>query len=284
MITTNFTGNLGNHLWQYASTRSVAESKNYDWGFNNFCSHDYYGGKSQFYFMDVDFGKQISGITKEFNETWDVRDGTNILTGVDEAIYNIEDNTHIYGYNKAYGALLQSEDYLWKNKNSVKTWFGIKSEYKKEYDDKLEQMGILLDENMCILNLRGGEYRGIRHVLLINKYWEDGIRYMLNVNPKMKFICITDDTELAKSQLPGHVQVIHQDVGFDFYVVNSARYIIIANSSFAWWAAWLSNADKIIAPFGWWLHNTTDGKMWACGGKSRKFNFLDREGNITEPT
>jgi hypothetical protein len=41
MITTNLTGNLGNHMWQYAVCRTIAEKLGYEWGINPSPSHDY---------------------------------------------------------------------------------------------------------------------------------------------------------------------------------------------------------------------------------------------------
>lgn len=281
MITTNFTGNLGNHMWQYATTRIIATMKGYKWGFNPSPTHDYYGGKNQMYFMDVDFGQPISGITKKFNETWDIVNGINI-TDVDDAVWKIQDNTHIYGHHGAAGALLQSEKYVLPFRYSVERWFKIKDEYKNEYERRLLREGIVLDNDVCVLNMRGGEYRSIPKVLLGDGYWRKAMDIMKGINPDMKFICVTDDINLAQSLLPKDVRCIHVDIGFDFYVVNNAKYLIISNSTFSWWAAWLNTkTNKTIAPLYWSQYNNKDN-IWGCGGKSIYFNWMDREGKIVQ--
>jgi hypothetical protein len=56
MITTNLTGNLGNHMWQYAVCRTIAEKRIW-MGYKLTTSHDYFGGKKPIY--DVDFGNQL---------------------------------------------------------------------------------------------------------------------------------------------------------------------------------------------------------------------------------
>ena len=58
MITTDLTGNLGNHMWGYAICRTVAERNGYSWGFNRTPSHDYYHGIEQMDFMDIDYGQE----------------------------------------------------------------------------------------------------------------------------------------------------------------------------------------------------------------------------------
>jgi hypothetical protein len=48
------------------------------------------------------------------------------------------------------------------------------------------------------------------------------------------------------------IQAIHVDVGFDYYVVNQAKWLIISNSTFGFGAAWLNkNVNEIIAPKYW---------------------------------
>jgi hypothetical protein len=283
MITTNLTGNLGNHMWQYAVCRTIAEKLGYDWGINPSPSHDYFAGQSQMTFMNVDFGKPVEGITKEFHETWRTIkhvDDVNI-TMLNESLYSIEDNIIMIGHNGAKGGIYQSEDYIIDRKEDIKKWFEIKTESKEHYDKLLSDMGITLDENLCVINFRGGEYRGIPNVLLRREYWKNAIDHMISINPSMSFLLITDDVPCANSFMPFPIQAIHVDVGFDFYVVNQAKWLIISNSTFGWWAAWLNiNANKIIAPKYWARHNVSDG-YWATGDAyTRGFSYMDREGNL----
>lgn len=283
MITTNLTGNLGNHMWQYAVCRTIAEKKGYEWGINPNPTHDYFNGQSQMTFMNVDFGSPVSGIINTFHELWLKIyhvDEVNV-TMLDKRLYDIEDNTIMIGHNGAYGGLFQSEDYIIDRKSDIEKWFEIKDEYSKKYDSILKEMGIELNDNLCIINFRGGEYRGIPNVLLRKEYWRDAINHMLELNKDMQFVAITDDVELCKEFMPFEIRIIHVDVGFDFYVVNQAKWLIISNSSFGWWAAWLNKtAKKIIAPKYWARHNVSVG-YWATGDVySRFFTYMDREGNL----
>ncbi len=286
MITANLTGNLGNNIPQLMVCRIVAEKLGYEWGVNPSPSHDYYNGANQMYFMDVDFGKPVNGITQDFHEKWITHNhnGDNVnITMLDKRVFEIQDNTRLIGHNGAYGGIYQSEDYFIDRKEDIRQWLKIKDEYKKEYDEKLKQLNITLDENLCVINFRGGEYRGIPHVLMRKEYWRDSINHMLSVNPKMKFLLITDDIQYANLFMPFPIQTLHIDIGFDFYVVNQAKWLIISNSTFGWWAAWLNNQSKLtIAPKYWARGNYSDG-YWSIGDSyTRCFTYMNREGSLVD--
>tara|TARA_R110002126_G_scaffold290225_1_gene446718 strand:- start:3887 stop:4798 length:912 start_codon:yes stop_codon:yes gene_type:complete len=283
MITTNLTGNLGNHMWQYAVCRTIAEKLEYEWGINPSPSHDYFRGQSQMTFMNVNFGKPVEGITKQYHETWkEIQhvDKVNI-TMLNQTLYNIEDNSIMLGHNGAAGGIYQSEDYIIDRKEDIKKWFEIKTESATKYDKILEENNIVLNNDTCVINFRGGEYRSIPNVLVRKEYWRDAINHMKVINPNMKFILITDDINTANNFMPFPIQSLHIDVGFDFYVVNQAKWNIISNSTFGWWAVWLNNdTQKIIAPKYWARHNVSDG-YWSIGDAyTRGFTYMDREGKF----
>lgn len=284
MLTTNLTGNLGNHMWQYAVCRAIAEKLGYEWGINPNPSHDYFGGQSQMTFMNVDFGKPVEGITKEFHETWvTIRHADEVnITRLDPKLYEIEDNSIMLGHKGAKGGIYQSEDYIIDRKEDIKKWFEIKQESKEHYDKLLSDMGFTLDENLCVINFRGGEYRSIPNVLVRREYWKDAINHMKSINPNMKFLLITDDVTCANSFMPFQIPAVHIDVGFDFYVVNQAKWVILSNSTFGWWAAWLNTqANKVLAPKYWARHNVSDG-YWSVGDSyTRGFTYIDREGKLS---
>jgi hypothetical protein len=284
MITTNLTGNLGNNMWQYAVCRTVAEKLGYDWGINPSPSHDYNSGINQMSFMDVDFGKPVEGITKDFHEEWQFYQAPYEhvwMVMLDKRVYTIEDNTRMIGDNGALGGIYQCEDYLIDRKSDVKNWFKVNKNQEKIYNQKLVELGVVLDDNLCVINFRGGEYKSIPNVLLRKEYWRDSINHMLTLNSNMKFLIITDDVPCAKSYMPFDINAIHIDIGFDFYVVNKAKWVIISNSTFSWWAAWLNDkAKKIIAPKYFNAHNLSDG-YWSVGAiYTRFFDYMGRDGIV----
>jgi hypothetical protein len=269
-----FTGNLGNHMWEYAVTRSVAEFCNYEWGFNRTPSNDYLNGAEQMNFMDIDYGKEHTskwkelppGIDKEWTEKRELINGRWYYP-FQQDIFNIQDGT------KLVIGCCQDPKYL--NKEKVLSWFKIKPELQTQYDQIIKDVGI--DENTCVLNIRGGyEYRHW-DILLPQSYWTKAIDYMRSVNPSVKFIIISDDPEYAKSMLP--FNAYHFSIGCDYYIVNQAKYLIISNSSFALFPTWLNiNCNFTIAPRFWGGYNFNywlSSEIWDFN-----WHFLDKEGNI----
>ncbi len=283
MLTTNLTGNLGNHMFQYAVCRTIAEKLGYEWGINPITSHDYFGGQSQMTFMNVDFGKPVEGITTEYHETWKTLkhvDEVNI-TMLNESLYHIGDNTIMLGHNGAKGGIYQSEDYIIDRKEDIRKWYEINHLAKASFDSLLVENGVVLDDDLCVINFRGGEYKSIPNVLLNREYWKNAINNMKAINPNMRFLLISDDIACAQAFMPFSMQALHINIGFDYYVVNQAKWLIISNSTFGWWAAWLNEkANKIIAPKYWARYNVSDG-YWATGDAyTRCFTYMDRDGNL----
>ena len=106
---------------------------------------------------------------------------------------------------------------------------------------------------------------------------------MLSVNPNMKFVVITDDPQFANSYMPFHIPCFHDEIGFDFYVINKSKWVILSNSTFGWWAAWLNNNAKLIlAPKYWAAHNNSSG-YWCVGEcYTKSFHYVDRNGEIND--
>jgi hypothetical protein len=272
-------------MWQYTVCRTVAEKLGYEWGINSSPTHDYNNGENQMAFMDVDFGLPVEGITQDFHEEWQYYQGPHehvFVTMLDKRVYDIEDNTRMIGHKGALGGIYQCEEYFIDRKDDVKKWFKINEDHATKCNQQLKDLDIILNDDLCVINFRGGEYRNLANVILRKEYWRDSINHMLSLNSNMKFLIITDDIQCAKSYMPFDIKAIHIDIGFDFYVVNQAKWVIIANSTFSWWAAWLNDkANKILAPKYFISHNLSDG-YWSVGEiYTKSFEYIDRDGLVS---
>lgn len=269
---------LGNQLFCYVTARAVALENGYEFGT---------AGQERFavnihsdrgmYFMDVDLGHAISQEEKKkFNVYHDVETRLYIgnskhdlthgcyVAGADPAIHKVKDNTLLYGN-------MQDESYFIKYLPQVRQWLKVKPEYDSyEYSR----------ENLCVINMRGGEYTGSPELLINRRYWLHGMEEMRRIRPDMEFVIITDDVETAKRMLPG-IEAHHFDIGKDYVTLKNAHYLLLSNSSFACLPAHTSETLKFaIAPKYWARHNVSDG-YWASEQNIYSlFHYMDRKGRM----
>jgi len=288
MITSSLTGNLGNHMWIYAITRAVAEHNGYEWGFNPSPEYDYYNGMPQMDFMDIDYG-----VTHEFkyNEAPPWISHNWHESGIHFSIPFTGDQYDFHDYQpqifqvkdgtKLYIVCCQDARYLADYYEKVKKWFTIKEEMAIQYEYFWKQYGVDIDEDLTVLNIRGGEYKGVPSLILQQKYWMDAIEIMKQRNHRMKFICISDDPHYAYRLLDFKMPVIHKSIGADYWMINNAKNLILSNSSFAIFPTWLNeNNPFVIAPFGWARHNVSTGYWASSAIWTFPWNFLDRNGSL----
>jgi len=287
MIISNFTGNLGNHMWIYAVTRAVAEHNGYEWGFNPITEYDYYGGQAQMGFMEIDYGKEhnhkyndvpdwIKYIWKEKHQMITFPNGEQTsFHYFQPEIFDIEDNT------KLYIDCCQDARYVQGYRENIKEWFHIRDDYAEIYRKQLSDHDMFLDENLTVINVRGGEYRGIPSLLLTKDYYDKAIAIMKKRNPNMRFLCVSDDPVYASTLFDEPTLVMHMSIGCDYYAINNAKNIILSNSSFSIFPTWLNeNNPYVIAPRYWARHNISTGQwantdMWTFG-----WNYLDKDGTL----
>jgi hypothetical protein len=131
-------------------------------------------------------------------------------------------------------------------------------------------------DDVCVINFRGGEYVGVRDLFLPQEYWDMAISEMRKINPKMRFLVVTDDPDTASRFFnPLLIEITH-DITMDWLSILNAPYLILSNSSFAILPAYLGNAKKIIAPKYWAGYNK---KEWVNPDNATysKFTYIHHE-------
>ena len=267
---------LGNQLAVYVTTRVIAADKGVDFGLKGLENlGDKRYNSNGLYFMDLYLGEPIDE-SKTFNQyvekevriklnhsQHDAVLGCDIRLA-DQDLPNVPDDTELHG-------TMQSEDYIYHRKEEIKQWLKL----KPEHDNK-----DFTDDNICVLNIR--DYEGDDTLFLSRDYWVRAIYHMLKINPNMQFLIITENPDMAKRLLPELADnVYHFDVGRDYATIKNARWLILSNSSFAYFPALINEEAKlIIAPKYWARHNVSDG-YWATGSNlCRDFIYMDRAGNL----
>lgn len=156
----------------------------------------------------------------------------------------------------------QDED-CWKHHESeVREWL------------KVEPLEV--EDNMCVIGFRGGEYQYFPELFLPLDYWNHAIRNMQKVNQFMRFRVVTDDPELARIFFPQFP--ISHEIGHDWRSIRYAKYAIIANSSFYIFPVWLNKGINVIAPLHWARHN--EGYWSLSENLYKRFTYQDKEGKL----
>lgn len=267
---------LGNQLFCYVTTRALAYSKGYDFSILNreIFANNIHSNKGM-YFMDIDCGIEMDKDSfkniyheKEDriyigNSIHDIEHGC-YISGVDKKLMSLNETTLIYGN-------LQDEAYFGKYKEQIKKWLKVKPEY-----DCMDYSR----DNLCIINIRGGEYSSNPELFLRRKYWLDAMKKMKEIRSDMEFMVVTDDISAAKRILP-EVAAYHFDLAGDYTAIKNARYLILSNSTFAFFPAFTSETVQyIIAPKYWARHNVSDGYWASEQNIYSDFNYMDKAGRI----
>jgi len=263
---------LGNQLHCYITARAVAERNNFEFGVQ---SPERFKGSS---FINLNSGLLVTGgrtdvegqppITLPDNISHYYREHSirnsfgDDVTPYDQNIFKVGDNTKLDG-------LLQGEEYFLEFRDLIRTdWLKV---------DLFE-----LPENLCVINFRGGEYTNYPRFFLTEKYWDDAITNMLSIRNDMSFVVVTDDVYSATRVFSKYNIPVTHDMSTDYRMIQSAHYLILSNSSFAFYPAWLNTNSKFtIAPRYWGRHNVSDG-FWSIDQNYTKgWTYQDRDGNLS---
>lgn len=228
---------LGNQLWAYVVTRLIADHKG--------CGF-YIMGNGRFKgrgFMKLDFGTKPDRIDHYYTEKNEMFEGHS-MHPFDPELYNVPLNTKIDGN-------FQSYQYIRGHEDKIREWI------------KLDTSTSTTD-NICIVHFRAGDYIGIKDVFLPKEYYETAMDKVRSINPNIIFFCVSDMPELAEEYLglkclsnvgSDPYKASHHfggDIKDDFSYLVNAKYLIIPNSSFGWWGAFLNPRKEIVvAPLHW---------------------------------
>lgn len=250
---------IGDQLFSYITTRVLALDRGLNFGF---VGKEFFKGT----FLDLDWGKdtdleyhilkpagKLLFIGKDFRlplNTFEIN-----KPYYDPEINFVEDGTVIDGY----GA--QDEKYWGHRLPEIQSW--LKHKDKVMFDT---------EDNVCVINFRGGEFATVPELFLPHEYWNNAIKLLLEkYHGDIKFEVHTDDLVLAKEFFP--IFPIYQNIQLNWEAVRYAHHLIISNSAFAVIPALLnSNVKEVIAPHYWARRNT---KEWSLSSNYyRKFTYI----------
>lgn len=256
---------LGNQLWTYAALRSIAFHKKLNYSVTNF---ENFKGKDFIKIEERDTDQEINNINfKHFNEKYFYDNDLNCFVyGYDKDFKNIEENTKLEG-------VFQSDKYLIPDKEIINNFFRIDL---KNYKQRIDF------EKTCILNIRGGEYKMHRNLILPKKYWLDAIKNIKYKFDNLDFKIITDDNDYASRLFPNY-EIIKGDIESDFLNLYFSKYLILSNSSFSYFPINLGVKPKYtIAPLHWARFNNKFDRWVSFSNFNNEWNWQNKKGLIVD--
>lgn len=148
----------------------------------------------------------------------------------------------------------QSERYFIENRDLIREELKVSDEYCNKNKELLEK---IQTKNSVCVHIRRGDYVTGKLLMCSLEYYEKGIKYMNENIKDPQFFVFSDDIQWVKDHLIKS-DVIHyvDDVEHDYeelQLMYSCKHFIISNSSFSWWAQYLSDYTEkvVIAPEKW---------------------------------
>ena len=272
MITTYFNGRLGNSLFQYIFCRissiknrcnfyipnGIEDSNNYYKELSRRLNINlestvignphYWVGDDLF---DIDFGKNDGYVNK-------------VLGDIDIDV--VTDGVLLNGFYQTDDYMLGYEEII------INDWLRFREGVKEKSTQLLREYDI---DEYCYIHFRGGDYKNIPQFFLPTEYYKKAMDHIISIKGDIKFVIITDDDKEATNFFPNY-EIISNEMETDFYLLSKAKYSIIPNSSFSWWASWLNvSSEIIIAPNRWFNYNNHYGEGFEPPRiKTNKFYYI----------
>ena len=230
-------GRLGNHMLQFAALKGIARHHGYQFCFppsqnkNEWTDHQLLipfklGSTNELNIQYIDFDRPTYQ-EKGF--------------GFDQDLFDkCPDWVTIQGF-------FQTEKYFKHIKQELKLDFTFKDDIQNPCVDMISQL-----DNPVALHIRRTDYiTNPNHTCLGLDYYERA----LNIFPNQTVLIFSDDPQWCQNQElfedDRFMISDNDDQYIDMCLMTMCKGHIIANSSFSWWGAWLSNSERVIAPKGW---------------------------------
>jgi hypothetical protein len=256
---------LGNQLWLYVACRSIADQLNMPF---KIIHPERFKGKK---FLDIDFGDQEKNIKENeitiFNEEifYDP-DLDYFSSDFDERVLDLKQNTKING-------LFQSEKYFFGDSNRLKKYLPI----KREFIDVNQ-----IDDQTCVIYIRGGEYKRHSKLILPMSYWLNAIANMEHIYGIKKFVAVSDDDNYVKAMFP-KIKILPGAMEQDYVALMQAKFVILANSSWGFFPT-KTGCDKVcvIAPKYWARFNNSFQRWASPANLYESWLWQDYHGHLHE--
>jgi hypothetical protein len=244
MIAVELRGRLGNQMFQYAF--ALAAARRLDTEFV-LCAPEQSAPEGELLSTPFTLGERTLPVVEDpgYPRLW-----------IDNQDYDRpEDVLASLSNSTSYGGYFQSYRFFAEVDREVREAFSIRPELDEAF--RMQHADILEKAYVCC-SVRRAEYRGfIGGSDLPSDYYRDALA-LVSPPGGTPIVFIGDDLDEVEQEL-GDIEGARFEPNepfVDFQLLLHARAAIIPNSSFAWWGAWLADADTVVAPKYWlgWRH------------------------------
>lgn len=234
MITSIYRGGLGNQLFQIACGYFLAKNNNDNYKINPNLHVEYGQGNH--------IKNYLNTIFKNIEKTDYKGDNLYKESQFNFSNINYQNNLLLDGY-------FQSEKYFPNFKKQLNELFNFNHENIKN--------------DICTIHIRTGDYiRQPSFNVITKKYFDNSIKFIVNICPQVKFKIITDDINYAKNYIPNYLNFEFSTTSElnDLKLLSSSDFCIISNSSFSWWGSYLGKDKITVCPCKWFnvSYDTSD--------------------------
>jgi Glycosyl transferase family 11 len=202
-------------------------------------------------------------------------------------VFNWDNTTNEKGYllttiknNVLYSGYFQSEKYFIEVKKDIQNLFEITPQYKHEF---LTEKAYLFAKKTIAIHIRRTDYLhfkikelGNDNLVLPINYYKKCLN-LIGDTEGYNVLFISDDIEFVKKEFSEKDNYFYENNTeiIDFQLLLNADILIIANSSFSWWAAWLNKKiNKIIYAPNYFLGFKIN-RFYPAGIKINDWNWID---------
>lgn len=280
MIIVQLKGGLGNQLFQYAAGLSLSRHHNVPVKVDTreLKLPDKLVGTSRYYELQNLINPPLVATKEEVESVIEANTFQNffqkLLPSYKRSVYNekkfgFDKNFFRAGVNIYVKGYRQSEKYFVSIKDEIAKSFQFK---RPLISDVLKEADKISKVESVSIHIRRGDYHSTAakdyHGTLSRRFYRAAMNRISSSIANPTFYVFSDNIEWAQNldfESPVHFvsHRISSNHYHDFYLMQSCRHNIIANSSFSWWAAWLNpNPGKVVIAPDKWFNNapldTTD--------------------------